>query len=360
MKICIVTVFKSENCGSFLQAWALQEQLSRMGNDVCFLDYRGGFDNFFKKIDRIVRCCLCLRFNRAKNFAKKSFDFKRLQKSLDVICLKKTDVDFYVFGSDTLWNFDDAFFSKKAHFFTGANVDKPCYTYAISIGSTTRETFCKNDNVVKNIQKFQMISVRDLYTERIISDICPSVRIMRTVDPTLLFDKEKYIKYFFNKSWCHEKCLVVYYFGTIPDSLWRELKIFARKKGLVIVNVGSYEKQFDFSVVASPANFITAFANAEYVFTNTFHGCVFSTLFNKQFATDGMHKNKIERFLNEFSLLNRCVSNPGDVERVLTDLIDYRCVNALIKERREQSISYLQRVMIEVKEHEWRTESTKI
>jgi hypothetical protein len=31
MKVGIVTVYKSENCGSYLQAWALKTTLERMG-----------------------------------------------------------------------------------------------------------------------------------------------------------------------------------------------------------------------------------------------------------------------------------------------------------------------------------------
>ena len=48
-------------------------------------------------------------------------------------------------------------------------------------------------------------------------------------------------------------------------------------------------------------NIYVWFPQGEYVFTNTFHGCVFSTIFNKQFATDGIHKKKIEGFLQLLS-----------------------------------------------------------
>ncbi len=351
MKVDIITVFKAENCGSFLQAWALKEQLSLPGNDVYFYDYNSTGTSYAKKISNIIKCCLRLKFKRAGNIWKKTLAFKKCQQGLKTARPEEA-ADLYFFGSDTLWNFEDAFFAKNASVFTGAGIENPCYAYSISVASTSKESLMKVEGAVENIQKFKRIAVRDKHTEEVLSAFYPSEKIVRTLDPTMLMEKEAYIEHFSSKKKLPQKTLVIYHFGVIPADTWKALQAYAKKKGLTIVNVGMYEKQFDCSVVPTPDNFISAFSSAEYIFTNTFHGCVFSTIFNKSFATDGMHKKKIEGFLEEFSLLDRTVSSAENVERVLETPVDYERVNALVKEKREKSVEYLDRCIREVKGHE--------
>ncbi|MBR2722395.1 MAG: polysaccharide pyruvyl transferase family protein [Clostridia bacterium] len=351
MKIGIRTVFKTENCGSYLQAWALKEQLSSDGNIVYFSDHRREYDKFTKKLISVIKCCVRFKFERARGILKKRSDFKRHQRNLQVEA-QGNESDIYFFGSDTLWNLESDFFAQNISFFTGADLDKPCYTYSMSIASTSREEFLKHSNVVKNIQKFKKIAVRDSHTEGVLQEFYPAESIVRTVDPTLLFDKDTYIRNFATRKISERKTLVLYYFGSLPRNIWAEVQKFARKRNLQIVYIGLHDKEYDLSVVASPENFISAFANAEYIFTNTFHGCVFSTIFNKQFATDGIHKKKIEGFLEEFSLLDRVVASAEDLEKVMETPVDYERVNALVNEKRKASVEYLEACIREVRDHE--------
>lgn len=352
MNTCIVTVFKTHNSGSFFQALALNEQLSRMGTEVRFCDYTPKVDALSGCVDSAVRCCLKFRFKRAVNIIKKYRGFIKFQKQFKTVQFKNENADVFFFGSDTLWNFHDSFFKNQTPFFTGAGIEKSCYAYSMSVGSTSKEEFAENIEAVKNIQKFKKIAVRDSHSEDVISKFYSKENIVRTIDPTLLMEKEFYVKNFFNENANFEKSLVVYYFGKIPQDMWKKIVDFSRERKLKIVNVGFYEKEYDVSIASSPANFITAFSNAEYIFTNTFHGCVFSTIFNKQFATDGIYKKKIEGFLEEFSLLDRVVTTPEDVEKVFTTPVNYNNVNELIKEARKRSVKYLQDALDEVKGNE--------
>lgn len=350
MKVCIITVFKAQNCGSFLQAWALKEQLSSIGNEVSFSDYKTP-RSIINKTITVIKCCLKLNFRRANDVIKKAKAFSRCQKNLK-IQKGNAKADIYFFGSDTLWNFNDKFFSENVSFFTGGNINKPCYAYAISVASTAKEVFMQELEGIKNIQKFKQIAVRDSHTESVLLGIYPKEQLVKVVDPTMLMDNQQYIKSFSTKRPVCEKSLVIYYFGVLPENIWRAIKEFAQKKGLKTVAVGIYEKQFDYAIVPTPENFITEFANAEYIFTNTFHGCVFSTIFNKQFATDGIRKKKIEGFLEEFSLFDRVVACPEDIEKVLTAPINYQHVNTLVENCRSRSIDYLTRAIDEVKVNE--------
>lgn len=351
MKIGIRTVFKTENCGSFFQAWALKEQLSSMENEVRFSDYQSNFDNLTKKLSSVFKCCMRFRFKRAWSILKKSSDFKKCQKLLPIE-KHPNESDLYFLGSDTLWNFNDRFFDMNAPFFTGADLDKPCFTYSISVASTSKADILKRTDIIRNIQKIQKVAVRDSHTESVLKECYLAENTVRTVDPTLLFDKQTYVERFGTKKISNRKTLVLYYFGSVSDELWTEIRKFARARELQIVYIGLHEKKFDLSVVASPENFVSAFASADYILTNTFHGCVFSAIFNKQFATDGIYKKKIEGLLGEFGLLDRGFSAPENLEKVFEAPVDYERVNALIREKRAASVEYLRCCVSEVRDHE--------
>ena len=353
MRINITTVYSGENSGCFLQAWALNQQLSNMGHDVYFRGYK--FNNYTPRIKFInfTKCCLRFRWRRAIDLIIKNRDYKYFQKTVKVSD-NKILPDLTFFGSDTLWNFDDPYFAKHTSFFTGADIgDCPKFAYSISVGSTSKENFLRHTEAIQHIQNFKNIAVRDKHTRSVLAEIYPSENIVKTIDPTMLLNREDYLQHFSVKTPTPTKSLVIYYFGTIPAPVWKELRAFAKEKGLTIVNVGLHnDNDADMSVVATPAKFISAFANAEYIFTNTFHGCVFSTIFNKQFATDGINKKKIACFLEEFSLCDRVVRTAGDVEMVLTTPVNYSYVNELVEEGRKRSIDYLNNCIREVKAHE--------
>ena len=352
MKTDIITVFKSENCGSFLQAWAFKEQLIALGCDVRFCDYENSGNTVLKKIVAVAKCCIRLNFRRAIEVAKKTCAYRKLQKKLKVIN-SGSDAEAYFYGSDTLWNFEDSFFCKNAPFFTGADIKAPCYSFSVSVASTSSELLASIPEVVENIKKFKRIAIRDSHTEQVLRNFYTVDKITRTVDPTMLIKKDRYVRQFTSKEQFPDKRLVVYHFGGIEDEMWKALLCFAEKNRLKIVNVGMHRDcDADKSVIAIPQNFITAFEGAEYIFTNTFHGCVFSTIFNKPFATDGIHKKKIEGFLEEFGLVDRVVSSPADVESVFEAPIDYGRVNSFVEEKRKASIEYLESCIREVSENE--------
>lgn len=345
MKIGIVTVFKTNNCGSYLQAWALQKKLAEMGGDVCFVNYEKAFDTFQQTFLNVLKCCLKLNIKRAGSIIQRNLDFKRMQKHFRVIPQGDDSLDLCFFGSDTIWNFEDKFFSENAAFFTGKGLNIPRYSYAASVGSTSSELFLNNKIACEEISHFCGIAVRDEHSENIVSQIVPQGSIVRTVDPTMLYNKDEYVKNFGKANKLKKPYIMVYHYGKIAPELLDKLKSFAKKNRLNIVNLGLYEKIFDKNLSFSPENFVTAFNGASYVFTNTFHGCVFSILFNKKFATDGFKKEKIRKLLEQFSLFDRVVESGEGLERAYTTNVDYDSVNKKILEEREKSLNYLRNAL---------------
>ena len=84
--------------------------------------------------------------------------------------------------------------------------------------------------------------------------------------------------------------------------------------------------------------------NASYIITDTFHGCVMSIKFNKQFVAlvRDSNKQKMSSLLNQFGLGGRMCEEFGDLRDRMEKVIDYAPVNEQIAKEAEKSKQYLQ------------------
>ena len=85
---------------------------------------------------------------------------------------------------------------------------------------------------------------------------------------------------------------------------------------------------------------------AKFVVTDSFHGTVFSILFNKPFISIGNSKRGLARFqslLGRFGLEDRLVQDVefDDLLETMRRPIDYILVNSIIREERSKSIDFL-------------------
>ena len=105
----------------------------------------------------------------------------------------------------------------------------------------------------------------------------------------------------------------------------------------------------------SPQRFIWLVENASYIITDSFHGCVFSILFAKQFCvfrrftrSDESDLNlRLDGLLNKLGINGRIASSPENGIEIIQRDIDYSGVRKKIAKYREQSISYLKQITID-------------
>ncbi len=345
MKVGIITVYKSENCGSYLQAWALKSSLEKMGCSVYFVPYKTS-DNVLKVGWRIIKCCLKLRFRTAYFLLKRKILFNKAQRRFPIMNRKKK-MDAFIFGSDTIWNFEDPFFRKNRFFFIGKGIIQLRYTYAISCGSTPYEFFEQDMVVKEEIARFDGISVRDEHMKKILERLFPEKHFLRVLDPTLLLGLSDYDK-FACLSPSIKEFMFIYYFGKISEELFNAISLFAQKQRLKLVKMGSPDRRFDFNITNNPKEFIQYFNSAKYILTNTFYGCVFSVLFNKQFVTDGFYKKKVDDFMKRYNLQSQYLTevDASAVEAKLITPINYNKINTEISKERDASLRFLNEIVI--------------
>lgn len=346
MKICIVSVYNSENCGSFLQAYALQKTLTNLGYDVSFFKRptKGTSHSFTYFLKRILGAISRFEFEDIKLIAQSHFGYSKLIKQFEITKKSKhlnSKIDFFVIGSDTIWNFNDKYFKHKAKLYIGQYFEKNKFiTYSASSGNTTSDDINRYNIDFSPLKNAKAIGVRDENTKQLVAELL-GVSAPIVADPTLLLKKEDY--YCFKKQIINRPYILLYHFGDIEKRIQEEIIKIAKDKNLAIVNIGRYADWCDLNVTTLPQEFVSYFADAEYIITNTFHGTVFSTIFQKNFAVTTDKKKKIVDYLNRTGLCKRMLTNPNQIIELYEQNIDYYEVMRKLDEFRLVSIEYLQK-----------------
>lgn len=342
MNIGLVTVYYTENCGSVLQAFALKSKIEELGGNCTIIStqnkYSGhSYKRFIKNIIKAIRYkksvkASIYKYYNYEKFIKNEFKVKKIQSS--------SKFDAILIGSDTVWDAQSEYFLESKELFWGSKfTDVRLYSYAASISNCPYQVLDNMDFVLPSLQKMKKISVRDNYTLDYVKSRT-NKDVYLNCDPTFFFNQEFYLQ--FCKKINDDNYLLLYLFDEPTEEEKKNIIDFARKFNLKIISLigmGKYISFADEYVESTIENFLSYFYNASYIVTNTFHGSVFSIIFNKQFVVLDYKKNKIIDLLDSLDLSDRI--NSVSIEDVLLKKIDCDRVNNSIKIKREKSEDYL-------------------
>ena len=355
MKIGILTWHKAVNHGAILQTYALQKTLEKMNCSVVELDYKfsenGNCMKHSSKIKKVIKKLningLTSKFKlnswlREKKLKFKEFTFQEL--NIGSMYNKEKNLDKVIIGSDMVFDFYEGYNS----YMYGKDVNCDyIFSYAACFGYTTPEIFesyDKKDEIIECLNKLKGIAYRDDNTGRILKKHCKLNNCVKTIDPVLLYgfneEKNKWNKF----GWSNKKYILIYSYTYNMDSKLeiKAIKSFAKKNKLEVISVGYYHGWCDKCINADPKEFIELFSNAKYIITDTFHGTVFSIIFNKKFLAIVRNNSfKILDLLNELNLLDTiCKDIKRDIRKLSND-IDYNTVNQKLEKLREKSFGYI-------------------
>lgn len=268
MKIGIVTVYDGvSNIGSYLQAYAMQLTLEKMGHQVFFVEKTTVPRRIWQHVARInPKRAFFLRLASGWNYllASRAFRFVKPEQVTQKL-------DGLLFGSDEIWNMDNAFF--KDPLFFGTGFDIPKIAYAVSVGAMEQETLERHKKVVGGVYTFQEVLVRDARTQKMIGDLLKS-ELPLVCDPTFLVGKEVFQQ---PAKLPREKYILIYSYG-LDQKMIENICRFAKEKNLKIISAHFWHSFCDRTIPCKPLQFSSLMANAEYVFTSTFHGAIFAML----------------------------------------------------------------------------------
>ena len=109
-------------------------------------------------------------------------------------------------------------------------------------------------------------------------------------------------------------------------------------------NPHEYDESLPLQKRVKPAieTWLRGFYDADYVITDSFHACVFSILFKKQFLVVGNKERGMSRFeslLKQFGLESRLVTSDIDLNNL--NEIDYSSVYERFDVLKDMSVNYL-------------------
>ena len=102
----------------------------------------------------------------------------------------------------------------------------------------------------------------------------------------------------------------------------------------------------DCKISVGPAEWMGLFKNAEYVISDSFHGVVFSLIFNRKFfaKVNGHHMNRrVQQLLNMVNLTDRTMDDVSYEK--LTEEIDFTYANEQLARFREHSMEQLRKMV---------------
>lgn len=372
MKIGIFTLPLHENYGGIVQAYALQKVIRDLGHDVETIneEYHDAPLPLYRVVGRFVkgvlrwiirrfqgRSCYILYDEKLKElrpllwenpqkFVKENIALSRKVKSPSEI--KENEYDCILVGSDQIWrpkfywNVEDAqlYFTKS-----WKNVKR--MTYAVSFGSDIWEYKGKDYQIIKEmLPLYEALSFRE--TSGV--EMCYQhfgLESLQHIDPTMLLQKDDYIKLLKKSNMPKSEGNLFYY--VLDETIEKRNMAYtiSKMKGLKMFEIMPSKKNEYFLIedrkVKPVEAWLRSFYDADYVVTDSFHGCVFSILFEKQFVVYGNKKRGLSRFetlLKTFHLEDRLISSIDDLSHI-SGTIDYSAVNIILESKRKEAFSYL-------------------
>jgi hypothetical protein len=373
-KVGIITFHSSHNCGSMLQAYAIQTILAeRYGAEVEIINFaNSGSRNVYSLFDlRLKKSSIKKNFNTVRNlsvikdYRKDYMEFaeqylhttSKEYKITEALIGIEKNYDMLIAGGDQVWNVlcDDA---DPAYFLSFAKGVKKI-AYAPSLGGNNINIAAKNPNDYrKYLVDFDMLSVREpngkIWLEELTGREVPII-----ADPTLLLTKEEWCSRFELPEIKGDFIFNYAFFHNRPEANSAIQKISEETRLPVYIldtKSWAYYKLDKYGIRrtehAGPITFIAMMNQANMVLTQSFHGTLFSALFHKQFwsyrapATKRIDDDRATAILDQLGLRDRYQLIDELPDKNYRAKIDYSDTDDKIATLRERAFDYINSFML--------------
>lgn len=336
MNVGILTFHDAHNYGAVLQAFALKKYIQKLGYEVKIINYH--HENI---PDGFPREANEKRWEKFNKFIKKLIDNeeKVYTKEDD---LEKLDIDFWICGSDQIWNTDITRGFNRG-FFLDFETDGKKISYAVSMGIPELPKEYE-EKFKRSLERIDEISVREeslkQYAEKFVDK-----KIERTLDPTLLLDEKDYYDLILDNK--YGEYILIYALGP-DDRLTKIANKVASKKGVKIIELNDRRKENYFCEQiseAGPEEFLTLIKNANAIITNSFHGTIFSIIFKKEFYTiTRLNRNsRMENILKIVDMQDRLIDKIEDLDKIKEQ--DFENAYRRLNSEKQKSKDFLKKAL---------------
>lgn len=365
MKVGIITLHHVNNYGSVLQTYATQETFRHLGCETEIIDYCREDQRSYTAMMKAA----CHRSSYAANpllraayyvvkfpsYARQKMVFDAFLK--EYITTTKTkytdyeqlkndppDLDAVCTGSDQMWNSEYNRGVEKAYYLAFADPGIRKLSYSTSIGMTDFPE-SEIDEIRSYLKQYRAISVREASAVDTLERIGVE-GVRQVLDPTLVLTGEEWRK-LASSEYAGRKPYVLIYQLNPSVAFDRFAKELAEKRGCDLLRINLLYDQCakcgKAIHIPSVRDFLSLFANADCVVTDSFHGTAFCLNLNKQFYVfyPPRYSTRLESILNLTGQQSRVIGSgqPSDGN------IDYRAVNAILDEERQKNIAFLKEAL---------------
>lgn len=373
MKIGILTQPLQNNYGGLLQNYALQQVLIRAGHEVETLDQqnrRVGWLHFklYRMKLNLMRLLSSQRYEKPRynasnrelaiirnntehfieTYIKRSPSIHSFEDFKSVAETSKYDA--YVVGSDQCWRpvYNTFLNSMFLDFDLRTNIKR--IAYAASFGTDEWEMSKEQtEQCAQLASQFNLITVREDSGVKLCKEYL-GVDAIHVLDPTMLLTKNDYISMIKQENEPQSEGSLFHYILDPNEQKTVFIQQVADEIGLKPFQVlpkyqaetrtkENVKNNIEDCVFPSVTAWIRAFMDAEMTIVDSFHGMVFSIIFNKPFWVIGNAKRGMSRFtslLKVFQLEDRLL-DPDDLTNIAIDKsIDWEIINSILVEKRDE------------------------
>lgn len=341
-KVGIVTLPLHFNYGGILQAYALQQTVSSLGYDAVII---GHPKNTFKEK---IKWQL-YKFSRVYRFVNANIRFFRLQDPFIGKIMENHHLLALIVGSDQVWrpcmgvnrnrNVDRYFLKSDGKF----PVKKIAYaaSFGVDYWDFTYEETVKAKALIKD---FKSVSVRESSGLSLCEKHLGCKEVLQVLDPTMLLKKSDYEKFISINPFitCKKHCFAYLLDYVCDDNQKIVEQLIGKDTELIRSKVERNPVKKYLNSGSSVEEWLSFIYFSDVVITDSFHGCVFSILFHKEFYVMGNAiggNARISSLLNMFNLQNRFIER----NQVCIDNtpINWTEVEDILNIQRKKSMSYL-------------------
>ena len=372
MRLAIISLPLHVNYGGILQSYALKKELESMGHEVVVIDrkvkmpfpewwkapliymnralksLKGGSD-----VPEVFREYRCMKEYPVLSRELKSFvDAEIAPLMIDSYKdIKKGDFDGFIVGSDQVWRpryfgkIEDAFLE----FTRGWDVKR--ISYAASFGTDSLEFDSETLRICAGLLDcFDAVSVREDSAVTMCDEWLDCDRAVHVLDPVMLVDVADYHKIGDGAKTRRAEGKIMTYILDQSDNKKSIVALVKSWTGKDIedFSVNPHDRRIpvDERVVPPLEEWLSGFADADFVVTDSFHGCVLAILFHKPFIAIGNGQRGMARMrslLEMFGLDQRLVHgiDPEDDGEFFLSQPDWIAVDAVLAEHRAAARRFL-------------------
>ena len=341
-KVALITFYEN-NYGSILQCFATKHCVESFGfqcDIIC--DQTINKPSFITRLKKIpifffksLNPSFLKAYKKTKGLSKVNTLSIDSSKQMDIfvksifepISVRTNDknvlpYDFFIAGSDQIWNVNAFFYS--FYFLTFATRNKRI-AFAASFGISDIPKY--NERALrKALNGFDYISVREETGVSIVKRYS-NTKVCRIADPTFIYNADEWRNFAKDAVVPSQKYILVHFLNE-PNEIALESMVWVSEKlDLKIIALGYKYNAFDnlkrFTFMdGGPWEYVSLIDHAEFVLTDSFHTSLFSINFDKRFFV--FHRNysvskqtsRISDLLKRFGMEDRLIDNIDILKKI--------------------------------------------